>query len=61
VASKEGDDETMNQIERVLSKELERERSQNEHLRERILELENELNTMRLKYASSYDATVDDN
>lgn len=51
----------MNEIERVLSKELERERSQNEHLRERVMELENELNMMRLKYASKYAATVDDN
>jgi len=48
-------------MENVLAKELEKERTANEKLRERNMELESEITELKLRQASQYAATVDDN
>lgn len=45
----------------ALKRALKHEQALNEQLRERVMELENELNTLRLKLQARYAGEVDDN
>jgi len=48
-------------MEKTLKKALAHEQRLNENLRERVLELETELNTLKLLLAARYAGEVDDN